>query len=264
LNTSQINFNWQEQEGVKKMAVLFGTNGDDVLVGGEDRDIIYALKGNDTIFSGLGDDFADGGEGKDFFQDFGDSNDIFLGGAGEDTFFGADGNDILNGGDNDDFIRGGLGQGLPDKNDTLIGGAGDDLLVSDRGNDILFGDRGKDLLIGVDDNASLAGIGEVDFLNGGQNADRFALGNGEQVFYNDNDDNNRGLGDYAVIMDFSINQGDVIQLHGKASDYSLGASPTELPNDTAIFLNTNGTDELIGIVQGTAHLDLASNAFSFV
>ncbi|HCF26518.1 MAG TPA: type I secretion protein, partial [Cyanobacteria bacterium UBA11049] len=75
----------------------------------------------------------------------------------------------------------------------------------------------------------------------------------------------QGLNDYAVITDFSLAQGDTIQLHGKASDYRLGPSIGRLPRGTTIYRKTaGGQDELIGLLVGINNLSLASAAFFFV
>ncbi|AFY78424.1 hypothetical protein Ple7327_3198 [Pleurocapsa sp. PCC 7327] len=149
-------------------------------------------------------------------------------------------------------------------NDTLAGNGGDDVLFGGTGNDSLQGGGGRDVLIGVDPSQSTAGRGEIDILRGNQGSDRFVLGEWDRVYYNDGNDSDRGLADYARIVDFSATQGDTIQLRGNASNYSLSASPNGLPSGTAIFLKTSGQDELIGIVQGVSNLNLNSSAFSFV
>jgi Ca2+-binding RTX toxin-like protein len=116
---------------------IFGTEGDDALVGTPGTDVIFGLGGNDRI-AGMGD------------------NDIVVGGPGNDRLSGDAGNDILCGGEGNDQLAGGAG------NDTLSGGAGDDVLSGDDGNDTLQGDAGADRLGG--------GAGD-DTLNGGPDGD---------------------------------------------------------------------------------------------
>jgi hypothetical protein len=55
---------------------IFGTNGNDLILGSSGGDIIFALNGNDCILSGGGNDWIFGGPG----------NDVCLSGAGTDTF----------------------------------------------------------------------------------------------------------------------------------------------------------------------------------
>lgn len=58
------------------MVQLYGTPGNDYLVGGSKNDELYGLAGNDEIKGGKGNDLLDGGEGADLLK----------GGLGEDTY----------------------------------------------------------------------------------------------------------------------------------------------------------------------------------
>ncbi|MFM6366801.1 MAG: hypothetical protein ACKPGN_00980, partial [Dolichospermum sp.] len=49
------------------MAVIYGTNGNDYLVGTPTNDTIYGLNGNDTLIGGLGADTLYGGDGNDTY-----------------------------------------------------------------------------------------------------------------------------------------------------------------------------------------------------
>jgi hypothetical protein len=88
------------------------------------------------------------------------------------------------------------------------------------------------------------------------------------TFYNDGNNENAGLGDYALIKDFSSTL-DKIQLEGAANLYVLGSSPIVGISGTAIYKDTNSngafnsTDELIAVVQGSS-LNLASSSFLYV
>ena len=46
------------------------------------------------------------------------------------------------------------------------------------------------------------------------------------------------------------NQGDVVQLNGTASDYSLGSSPQGLPSGKALIYEGGEFNEIIAIIQG--------------
>ena len=94
--------------GTKGNNVIFGTNGDDVIVALGGNDIVFGLRGNDTICLGKGDDLGFGGEGLD----------IILGEQGSDFLFGNEGDDDLDGGRGNDFLFGGH------DNDDLDGGRG--------------------------------------------------------------------------------------------------------------------------------------------
>jgi Ca2+-binding RTX toxin-like protein len=92
---------------------------------------------------------------------------------------------------------------------VLTGNYQDNLIVGNILNDNIRGDVGDDTLTGT----SAAGSGEIDTLTGGTGADLFVLGNSANVFYN----NLPGTGDYSYIRDFSVEQGDQLQLSGGAT-----------------------------------------------
>ncbi len=131
------------------------------------------------------------------------------------------------------------------------------------GNDLLLGGSSNNLLVGVNPN-STAGKGEIDTLIGSGNRERFILGDANRVYYNDGDSTNSGINDYANIIGFSATAGDVIQLKGKAADYSLGTAPAGINAGTAIYNNRSGEPELIGIVQNTSGLSLTDGYFNYV
>ena len=135
----------------------------------------------------------------------------------------------------------------------------------------MFGGQGNDTLFGTAPNFPQGlGAGEVDTLTGGNGDDTFVLAGQivdgtKAVFYNDGDTASAGTADYAVIAD--LNNNDVIQLIGEASDYSLGSSPEGLQSGTGIFFNDGATPELIGIVADISVDDLSLDnpgQFSFV
>lgn len=92
---------------------IVGTEGDDVIYGGNGVDVIMGLGGNDVIYGGNG-------------------ADIICGGAGDDVLHGDNGDDILYGGFGDDVLHGGRGA------DTLIGGPGTDDLRQGQGRGTLI------------------------------------------------------------------------------------------------------------------------------
>jgi serralysin len=188
-------------------------------------------------------------------------NDTLTGTTLKDRIFGLSGNDIIRAQGGDDLLFGG------DGTDQLFGNAGNDTLTGGRNNDQLSGEDGNDILIGVDPTLPLAGRGEVDVLTGGNQADRFILGDSTQVYYNDNNATNTGTADYARITDFSPSQGDVIQLKGTAANYRTGLALVGLNLGQGIYLKSTAVgvaDELIGLVQGTTTASLTSSAFSYV
>lgn len=81
------------------------------------------------------------------------------------TIVGFAGNDVLISGNGNDKSYGGVG------NDTLAGNGGNDLLIGGIGNDFLAGDDGKDSLYGGEGNDTLIGGLGVDSLLGGEGDD---------------------------------------------------------------------------------------------
>ncbi len=101
------------------------------------------------------------------------------------TLTGTSAADILRGGDGNDLIRGLAGA------DRLYGNGGDDTIDGGSGNDLIYGNAGNDRIIG--------GAG-ADTLTGGSGADLFIF---------------RTLAERGdKITDFSVSQGDKIQLTG--------------------------------------------------
>lgn len=272
-------------------SLQFGTPGNDSLSGGNGNDSIFADSGDDLVFGGDGNDYLSGGKGKDiFFGDAGD--DLIFGNEGQDTIYGGEGKNTLAGGKDDDVIYSGSGEDFivgDDGNDlifgkgkdflagnkgndtidggegnsTLFGGQGNDILYGGSGADLLYGDKGTDRLVGVNAKATNPGLGEIDTLVGGFDADLFILGDTVKVYYNDGDDSKSGTTDYAFILDFNASE-DRIELRGSSNGYVLGGSPSGLPSGTAIYQKTLGQNELIAIVQGSNNLSLGGGYFSFI
>lgn len=157
--------------------LLVGDTGDDVLSGGDGADLLLGGSGEDFLSGGAGTDLLIGGPGEDRLQ--GDAGDDLLidfngsaemdGGSGNDTLIGLalgddaalfadvtqlDGDAFLSeveakfGAQPDTFDRMLLRNVVSPVNepsfDTMVGGAGDDLLVGDRG-DFITGGAGADV-----------------------------------------------------------------------------------------------------------------------
>jgi serralysin len=188
------------------------------------------------------------------------SNDVSIDGGGEDDIIFAD--------DGDTSLASGAGD------DILGGSEGDNILTGQEGNDIVAGLGGSDDLRGGKGNDTLTGGGVsftedrllvtvdttgIDTLTGGEGEDLFVLGgesssaSGEIIIHY----NEAGNDDYALITDFDQTQ-DEIKLGGSIDDYSLGSSPTDLPEGTAMYQE----NELIAIIQGISDLSLSGDYFS--
>jgi Ca2+-binding RTX toxin-like protein len=168
------------------MAVIFGTNGDDLIFGTESDDQIYGLLGVNYMNGGAGSDVYYLGGGQDnIFDGNGDfdtvrfstasvldwANGIFTGDVANDSFAASDIDqyvasdanttirmplDLLNG----VYLLGRNG------NDVLGGGSGGDFLFGGEGNDVQDGNDGSDQLIGWFGNDILRGGAGDDLLRG--------------------------------------------------------------------------------------------------
>ncbi|MEO1251982.1 MAG: cadherin domain-containing protein [Pseudomonadota bacterium] len=97
----------------------YGNDGDDTLIGGENRDTQQGGAGDDIIFGGGGRDNIRGGDGADVLSG-GDGRDNIRGDAGDDTIIGGADRDTLNGGDGADVFVYEMGDGA----DRINGGGG--------------------------------------------------------------------------------------------------------------------------------------------
>jgi Ca2+-binding RTX toxin-like protein len=160
------------------MAIITGTNLQDLLFGTASADTIDGLQDNDTIFGRTGADIINGGGGNDLAS--GDEGDDQVNGdGGDDTLLGGEGNDTVNGGAGNDVIDGGVGNdvlGGDNNNDTILGGAGDDTLNGDDGADILDGGLGVNTVSGgLGDDKIYSFVG-TDLLRGAENNDTYFFG----------------------------------------------------------------------------------------
>jgi hypothetical protein len=80
---------------------LYGTQGDDVIMGSAGGDLIWGMGGDDLICGNGGHDLLFGGSGRDRIQG-GPGNDILYGKGGRDLLQGGPGRNILNGGEGSD------------------------------------------------------------------------------------------------------------------------------------------------------------------
>jgi ELWxxDGT repeat protein len=146
-----------DSSGVTSRARIVGGNGNDVITCGVANDTVSGGAGADRISTGGGDDLISGNAQNDNIN-AGAGNDRVSGHGGRDKIAGGAGNDQIYGGASGDFLSGQAGTdqlfgdsgndriygGAGDR-DTLHGGSGDDILVSNDGTiDDLFGDSGND------------------------------------------------------------------------------------------------------------------------
>ena len=135
---------------------IYGTEGDDILIGANNSDWIYGLGGDDILIGLLNDDQLNGGEG----------NDILNGGNGWDvaSFIGDTAGVTV------DLVVGSA-VGSSSGNDTLInieqvyGGSGNDTFTGTNGIDSFNGYDGDDTVYGTAGNDIYAGSSGTDTLN---------------------------------------------------------------------------------------------------
>lgn len=156
---------------------IFGTEGNDRILGTRENDLIFAFEGNDRVFGLLGDDCIVGGEGKDELRGevgndiiFGnEGDDLLIGAVGKDKIFGGNGKDKIRGENNDDYIE---GNGGDDKitggngDDKILGGEGADDISAENGADLVLGEGGNDKINGGAGNDNLVGGADTDNING--------------------------------------------------------------------------------------------------
>jgi hypothetical protein len=133
---------------------------------------------------------------------------------------------------------------------------------------VLWGTTGSDVIVGGANNDQLAGVpatgtkggsmgkGQIDTVTGGTGADLFLLADGRGTFYNDGNSRSQGATDHALIKDFSITEGDRLQLRAGTQILFRNVTINNLAT-TEIFLGNgdssfNTADELVARLENTA------------
>ena len=119
-------------------------------------------------------------------------------------------------------------------------------------NNVVLDGGDANILIDVDPRSENPGLGEIDVLTGNFGKDVFVLGDANQAYYNDGNDNNLGLQDYALLENFNLDE-DKIRLHGNLEDYGF----YKIGQGTIILQETSDKYEAIGLVEG---VDLVSGS----
>lgn len=233
--------------GIMNRLDIIDKDGDAVnLKDASDLNVVFADTSPLNKLADVGDDVIEGGAGDDII--YGDSlytdqlaDDHGLGtekGAGWSTFDELENNDPnWSREDTVDYIKNNHealseeskddnGEGRQGGNDTLYGGAGDDIIYGQEGDDVIDGGAGNDV------------------LSGGSGADTFV-------------ENAVGQG-IDVIRDFSVDEGDVLDLAGLIQNYD----PTQQVIDDFVFSREeNGGTVLSVDVNGSGDV---SNAIDLV
>ncbi|BAY22680.1 hypothetical protein NIES2100_24430 [Calothrix sp. NIES-2100] len=170
---------------------LYGSVGNDTLIGGSNIDYLYGQDGNDSLiagagndilYGGLGDDILDGGDNIDSLSESANVNftltNTQLIGLGNDSLSNIE-RVTLTGGVDDNtldasgftmgsvYLYGGVGNDIViggSNNDTLNGQDGSDRLIGNAGNDYLYGGAGDDTLMGGAGNDLLYGQTGADIV----------------------------------------------------------------------------------------------------
>ena len=119
------------------------------------------------------------------------------------------------------------------------------------GNDVLTGSNGSDTISGIASTGTNLGRGQIDTLTGLLGADIFLLADARGTFYNDGNRRSQGTNDYAIIKDFSMADGDKLQVNA-GSQYL--ASFNSAANATYFYLG-NGDSRLTAADELIARID---------
>jgi Ca2+-binding RTX toxin-like protein len=222
--------------------LLLGTDGDDVIEGGDGKDILLGFHGDDTIRGGGGNDSISGYDGDDILEG-GDGDDTFSAGRGDDLIDGGEGNDLF-----DDFSGSG--------SKGFVGGAGDDRVHFRRfdSHDILVaaGGDGDDYFT-----VSISGLFGSFAIDGGAGNDVFNLsGNGDvtlgagvdHVRFVDTADGGPGVFVHDFLTGDSGDRMSFEPLIGLLSDFDPSANPfasghlklVASGSDTVLILDADG------------------------
>nr|QFZ92503.1 calcium-binding protein [Synechococcus elongatus PCC 11802] len=235
------------------VVTIYGSTGNDNLLGGFFADIIYGGDGNDLLSGGTTYSMASYSSGQYINDLSGDTlygeagNDLLLGGLGRDSLYGGVGDDILDGyGFKPQLSQIAVGETFPFEIDGnfLDGGEGNDLLIGSMGNDTLTGGTGNDVLNGG---------GGRDLITGGLGADQFVI-NVESYR-----DSSTFPNLYAKILDFSLE--DTLRVDSPVILQVASADSANINQVNLYTTSASGSLDLIAMVQSSAFAsvgDLAS------
>lgn len=266
----------------------------------ENTDVIeqtIVTAGDDYLYAEAGNDILSGRAGNDYIYNYIDEvrDNIFLGEAGSDTLYGGEGNDALFGGEGNDYLAGSQYNAddtyyepldsqdniwldwLLDDGETSVDNevqSIDTLYDTSLSYELFEPDSywfGSSYTPSISD--------EVDTLTGGAGADTFSLGDGDGHYYQDVSYSyyhdpcvefgcfmepflvEAETDDYAVITDFSSQEGDVFQVYGNIENYSLDTTVNWAGGEAADTLIKFGEDT-IAIVADNTNISLTQDFFS--
>ncbi|NJR63766.1 MAG: calcium-binding protein [Cyanobacteria bacterium CRU_2_1] len=241
------------------MAIINGTNNNDILLGSSNSDKIQGLAGNDILIGLAGDDTLEGGDGIDVLLG-GRGNDSLEGNKGDDIMLGGAGNDILEweDGDGSDLMIGGQGYDVIEVEGAVA--AGDDFVLQQRGGFAIFdrvnlgpftltvdsseafeieGEGGNDRLT-VGDLAN-TDVKRVEFSGGNGNDTLDASGSSTPIYADGGNGNDALTGSSANDTLKGGNGNDFIQGE-KGDDRMIGGAG----NDLLVWDDGDGSDRISG------------------
>ncbi|MHC5112285.1 MAG: beta strand repeat-containing protein, partial [Planctomycetota bacterium] len=127
---------------LNKPVVVYGNDGNDLIVTANGNDTVYGGNGDDTIFTYGGNDTIYGDNQAE--TQFG--NDVMSGGAGNDSLYGGRGEDVLD--ESQDRGDDPASVIINNEFNTLDGGAGNDIVLGSPGKDTIIGGSGDDYITG--------------------------------------------------------------------------------------------------------------------
>ncbi|MDZ4062731.1 MAG: hypothetical protein U1C75_16310, partial [Brevundimonas sp.] len=214
---------------------VMGQDTADTLIGTGGDDVIHGLGGDDRLSGGLGDDDMLGGSGADvFIYTLGDGTDtihdftasegdiirldgvlgedaggyVVQGYVGDTLITFADGGMLTITNAAPDDVRAALQLGSPPGFRVQEGSVIADQLDGSDVSDLLRGNGGDDHLRGFGGDDIIEGGAGNDIIEGGRGNDQLSGGSGADVFIVRPGDGNE------VILDFSVEEGDILRLEG--------------------------------------------------
>ncbi|WP_458098505.1 calcium-binding protein [Roseomonas sp. WA12] len=153
---------------------MFGTPGDDHLIGSDQAEVLDGVGGDDLANGGGGDDTVLGGAG----------NDTLIGGDGQDSLVGGVGVDAVDYSESTDPVSVNLDTGLAvDEHGALDHLSELENIIGGGAGDVLSGDSGANLVMGGGGNDNISGGLGNDDLDGGDGDDMLYAGSGDDVVY---------------------------------------------------------------------------------
>ena len=218
--------------------LMFGDDGDDLIMSGAGNDMVFGGAGRDRIITEEGDDVIDGG----------DDRDIVDAGAGNDTVLAAfeDGDDVYDGGEGTDLLD--LSAITSDAVVDLGEGAFGQVESEQSGVDSI---ASFENVIGGFGNDTIIANNSVNVVAGGAGQDNFVF-------------NSASAADGDHVTDFQA--GDKIDLRGIASNYDFGGdgnfdvleNATTFTQAGQVILRSDGDDVIVeGNVDNDAEADFA-------